>query len=444
MLSSQNMRNSPVTRKISRRQLIGGAIAAGLGGSALLNGSARPARAASDANHHLVWVWQFSTDAEPNSIAVRLRDHGLGIILKTHDGIEWMAEYDTSQYAVSGHPQVQTLASYFEEAGVPFHAWCVLHGSDPIEEARMAAAVLLSGARSIFLDVEPHAGFWRGTPADATAFGQELRRLVPDGEVVLSIDARPWLKNAIPLKEFLPFINAIAPQHYWRTFDTQANYDKYRQAGYPVGPEGVTPEFLLGTTYAAYSDIPLPVHHTGQGATDDPDEWRRFIDAAYALNADYLSVWRYGVTDTAVLDVVSSRPPKQPEPAAVVAASNVIHVVEAGQTVGLIASLYNTTVDAIVQANQMSDANYVYIGQELVIPGSTASLNFPVDTSPAPALAAPQGTTVSTAGTTYVVVSGDTLYGIAGRFGTSVSAIASANNLSDPNYIYTGQQLTIP
>jgi len=436
------MRKSLAPRTFSRRQLIGGAVAAGLGGSALLNG-ARPARAASNANHHLVWVWQFSTDDEPNSIAQRLRDQGLGVILKTHDGVEWMSEYDTSEYAVSGHPQVKTLAEYFEGAGVPFHAWAVLHGTNPIEEARLAAAVLLSGARSIFLDVEPHAGFWRGTPADATRFGQELRRLVPNGEVVLSIDARPWLKNAIPLQEFLPYINAIAPQHYWLTFDNQANYDKYRQAGYPVGPEGITPEFLLGTTYAAYSDIPLAVHHTGQGATENPDEWRRFIEAAYALNADFLSVWRYGVTKSEVLDVVASRPPKQPEPGVIVGPS-VVHIVEAGQTLGLIASLYGTTVDLLVQANELSDPNYVYIGQEIVVPGVATQSGPPANSTGPTATSAPQAVTLTATSTTYVVVSGDTLYGIAARFGTSVSALASANKLNDPSYIYTGQHLTIP
>ena len=44
----------------------------------------------------------------------------------------------------------------------------------------------------------------------------------------------------------------------------------------------------------------------------------------------------------------------------------------------------------------------------------------------------------------YVVRKGDTLSGIAGRFGTSPSAIASANNLRNPNLVVAGQALQIP
>lgn len=45
--------------------------------------------------------------------------------------------------------------------------------------------------------------------------------------------------------------------------------------------------------------------------------------------------------------------------------------------------------------------------------------------------------------TTYVVKSGDTLSGIASKFGTTYQHLASINGLSDPNKIYPGQTLKI-
>lgn len=53
-------------------------------------------------------------------------------------------------------------------------------------------------------------------------------------------------------------------------------------------------------------------------------------------------------------------------------------------------------------------------------------------------------TAVALAQTTYVVQPGDTLYRIAIRFGTSVTALQAANNIANVNLIYVGQVLTIP
>lgn len=47
-------------------------------------------------------------------------------------------------------------------------------------------------------------------------------------------------------------------------------------------------------------------------------------------------------------------------------------------------------------------------------------------------------------GTTYKIKPGDTLSGIAQKYGTSVSALQSANNISNPNMIMAGSALTIP
>jgi LysM repeat protein len=59
---------------------------------------------------------------------------------------------------------------------------------------------------------------------------------------------------------------------------------------------------------------------------------------------------------------------------------------------------------------------------------------------PMPVLGAPEGAEQ----TVYVVGWGDTLSGIAGRYGTTVSAIVQANGMANPNYIYVGQRLAIP
>lgn len=46
--------------------------------------------------------------------------------------------------------------------------------------------------------------------------------------------------------------------------------------------------------------------------------------------------------------------------------------------------------------------------------------------------------------TVYIVRSGDTLSGIAAKYGTTYQKLASYNGLTDPNKIYPGQKITIP
>lgn len=48
-----------------------------------------------------------------------------------------------------------------------------------------------------------------------------------------------------------------------------------------------------------------------------------------------------------------------------------------------------------------------------------------------------------TDGTTYIVQPGDTLSGIAARYGTTYQSLAAINNIADPNRIYPGQEIVI-
>jgi hypothetical protein len=266
-----------------------------------------PSAKAPDARR-LVWVWQFDEEGQPELIREQLVRDELGIILKTHDGTEWMSEYDRSDEAVSSPYQVSHLARFFEAAGTPFHAWCIPQGLDPILEARMAAAVLDAGARSLYLDLEPREGanYWRGQPEDALRFGEELRRLKPSARIVVAPDARPWQVAAVPLVEFVSFSNEIAPQAYWSTFDSPANYRFLIEHGYTIGPEGVTPELMIDVCDETFSQFGLPVEPIGEAAAG-ADQWRRFLAQSQSAGQKTVSIWRYGSADPEIWTVLHHR-----------------------------------------------------------------------------------------------------------------------------------------
>ncbi len=106
-------------------------------------------------------------------------------------------------------------------------------------------------------------------------------------------------------------------------------------------------------------------------------------------------------------------------------ANPTVHIVRRGDTLYSVARRYGTTVNAIVQANGLPNSNRIYVGQRLVVPTSGA-------TQPAAASG------------TYVVQYGDTLSSIAYRHGVSTQTLASANNIYNQNLIRRGQRLVIP
>ncbi|MFN2286572.1 MAG: PA14 domain-containing protein [Anaerolineae bacterium] len=105
-----------------------------------------------------------------------------------------------------------------------------------------------------------------------------------------------------------------------------------------------------------------------------------------------------------------------------VAAGEVTHIVQPGQTLFSIARWYGVDVWALARANNIVNPNRIYVGQRLVIPKST----------------------VPGASNVYIVKVGDTLYSIARVYKTTAWTIARANGIYNLNYIYVGQRLIIP
>ncbi|MBS3784795.1 MAG: LysM peptidoglycan-binding domain-containing protein [Anaerolineae bacterium] len=108
------------------------------------------------------------------------------------------------------------------------------------------------------------------------------------------------------------------------------------------------------------------------------------------------------------------------------AESSIVHVVRPGDNLFRIGLRYGVTVDALVAANGLRNANYIWVGQKLIVPSG----NYPDPDAPSSRV--------------HTVRRGENLYRIALRYGISYQALASANDIVNPNHIYVGQHLRIP
>ena len=129
-----------------------------------------------------------------------------------------------------------------------------------------------------------------------------------------------------------------------------------------------------------------------------------------------------------ILDTSGASPSDNP-------VQDVAYVVAAGDSLSRIAAQFGTTVEALQAANDLADTN-IFIGQELTIPGASGTNGTPATPTPRP----------TTGIQTYVVQAGDSGFGIALQFDTTLEALAAANGLSvdDLSNLQIGQELLIP
>lgn len=117
-------------------------------------------------------------------------------------------------------------------------------------------------------------------------------------------------------------------------------------------------------------------------------------------------------------------PAPQPQPQTYVQPSvqpsGTTYIVQPGDTLSGIASMYGTTYQSLAAINNIPDANKIYPGQEICIDG-----------------------TAPTSGEYYTIQPGDTLSAIAARFGTTWQWLAEVNGISEPNLIYPGNTIRV-
>lgn len=109
-----------------------------------------------------------------------------------------------------------------------------------------------------------------------------------------------------------------------------------------------------------------------------------------------------------------------PAPSPSPAPEYITYVIQPGDTLSEIAQRYGTTVSTLTSLNGISDPNKIYAGNTLKVPESEGG-----------------------SAQYYTIRPGDTLSGIAQKFGTTVNALASLNGIPDPDKIYAGNTIRI-
>ncbi|MBN2542373.1 LysM peptidoglycan-binding domain-containing protein [bacterium] len=112
------------------------------------------------------------------------------------------------------------------------------------------------------------------------------------------------------------------------------------------------------------------------------------------------------------------------------------HKVRKGETLSEIAMKYRTSVQAIVDANKLSNKHKLSIGQNLLIPISPGHFGTVAENTATPEKKDFNGE--------YVVKKNDTLSEIADNAGVSVKDLSQANSINANSTIHPGQKLKVP
>ena len=108
------------------------------------------------------------------------------------------------------------------------------------------------------------------------------------------------------------------------------------------------------------------------------------------------------------------------------------YIVQPGDTLQIVAERFDITLKDLVSKNQILDPNKIRIGQKLELPQPGERIQ-PVTPSPS-----------KSEEEIYVVVVGDTLFGVSQKLDVSVKDLSELNEIKDPTQLFVGTRLRVP
>ena len=148
-----------------------------------------------------------------------------------------------------------------------------------------------------------------------------------------------------------------------------------------------------------------------------------YTDFPAIIKAAGLNGYAKGTIDNGTQTINNNVPVSQPT----TTTTETTYVVKKGDTLSGIASKFGTTYQKIAEINGIKNPNKINVGQVLKIRSSNTTTQ-----------------TTSTSGKVYYTVKrGDTLSGIAKKYGTNVAKLVMLNGIKNANKIYVNQSIRV-
>jgi LysM repeat protein len=182
----------------------------------------------------------------------------------------------------------------------------------------------------------------------------------------------------------------------------------------PAGSPTAGPQDLPTTTSPLPGETPVVINPTSALPTNTP-----LVQATLPLNPTASPT---PIPAATLPQATATLVPVTPVPG-----TGTTYTVKQGDRLFSIGRMFGVNPYSIAQANNILPPYIIYPGQVLNIPGTTGGTVTPVP-----------------GGRTHLVAPGENLFRISLRYGTTVQAIAAANNIANVNLIFIGQVLRIP